>query len=180
MLGCCAHRGSENDRPLRRHSASSLRSIIARARHVRVRNRSKAEGGYLLSAAVANRFDLTVPAENWAARKPRSESLSHSIGVSAGSYVAASLAAVEPAVRATVMNGALASMAMLRLSPTFRGGQNGVAFWVQNRTPSILNSDHGVTSVDGITVPTNGPAFNENIPLRAPATAIGFRPRHPS
>jgi hypothetical protein len=48
-----------------------------------------------------------------------------------------------------------------RLSPVARGR---VGEWLAARTPSLLNSTDGLTSIDGVTMPP--PYFNENQPLR--------------
>jgi dienelactone hydrolase len=101
----------------------------------------------------------------------------YSLGFSAGSYVAAGLAAVEPAVRATVLDGTLSSIAMLRLG-ALRGGAGGVAGVVlASRTPPLINDDPpgtGLSSVGGVAVAP--PFFNENMPLRDQAPVVNTVP----
>jgi hypothetical protein len=48
-----------------------------------------------------------------------------------------------------------------RNSPVARGVVGG---WLAARTPSLLNSEYGLTEIDGVAVPA--PFFNENQPLR--------------
>jgi dienelactone hydrolase len=90
----------------------------------------------------------------------------YSLGFSGGSYVATAVAAVEPAVRATVLTGTLASVMLFRLDLTARGA-GGVGSALAARTPSLINDDPpgtGLRSIGGAAV--SGPFFNENIPFR--------------
>lgn len=83
------------------------------------------------------------------------------LGMSAGAFAGAPFVALEPAVRAAVLNapGGLVGE-RLRGSPVFRFTLGDL---LASRVPSLLNPP-GVTSLDGL--PTPGPHFNENLPLR--------------
>ncbi|HKY44880.1 MAG TPA: Ig-like domain-containing protein [Pyrinomonadaceae bacterium] len=69
--------------------------------------------------------------------------------------------AVEPSVRAGVLNSVGTPYDNLRLSPAFRAGSIGVP--LASRVPSLINSP-GLTQVSGVNV--GPPFFNENLPLR--------------
>ena len=69
--------------------------------------------------------------------------------------------ALEPSVRAGVLNSVGTPYDNLRLSPTFRAGSIGVP--LASRVPSLINSP-GLTQVGGVAV--GPPFFNENLPLR--------------
>ena len=69
--------------------------------------------------------------------------------------------AIEPNVRAGVLNSVGTPYDNLRLSPTFRAGSIGVP--LASRVPSLINSP-GLTQVSGVNV--GPPFFNENLPLR--------------
>jgi dienelactone hydrolase len=83
------------------------------------------------------------------------------LGQSAGAFTGAPFVALEPAVRAAVLNapGGLVGE-RLRRSTVFRFTPGDL---LASRVPSLLNPP-GVTSLDGFSVP--GPRFNENLPLR--------------
>src|SRR6185503_17465116 len=69
--------------------------------------------------------------------------------------------AIEPNVRAGVLNSVGTPYDNLRLSPAFRAGSIGVP--LASRVPSPINSP-GLTQVGGVNV--GPPFFNENLPLR--------------
>ena len=69
--------------------------------------------------------------------------------------------AIEPNVRAGVLNSVGTPYDNLRLSPAFRAGSIGVP--LAARVPSLINSP-GLTQVGGVNV--GAPFFNENLPLR--------------
>jgi dienelactone hydrolase len=83
------------------------------------------------------------------------------LGMSAGAFTGVPFAALEPAVRAAVLNtpGGLVGE-RLRRSRGFRFTPGDL---LASRVPSLLNPP-GVTSLDGLSVP--GPHFNENLPHR--------------
>jgi len=81
----------------------------------------------------------------------------HSLGGMWGTI----LLAIEPDVRAGVLNSVGTPYDNLRLSPTFRAGSIGVP--LASRIPSLINSP-GLTQVGGVNV--GPPFFNENLPLR--------------
>lgn len=120
------------------------------------------------------------PGEDPAAAPDLDPSRIYAMGSSAGAYVVAALAAAEPAVRATVMNGALSSVEMFRLDPASRGGPNGVGTFLAGRNPSPVNDDPtgtvGVRLLGCVRVSNPGPFFDENTPLRAPAVATSLFP----
>jgi hypothetical protein len=83
------------------------------------------------------------------------------VGQSLGGIYGTAFLAVEPDVRAGVLNVAGGSaIESARLSVQFRAS---VGASLASRTPSLLNGP-GVTQIDGVSVP--GPAFDENMPLR--------------
>lgn len=83
-------------------------------------------------------------------------------GWSLGSNYGTVFFATTPQVRAAVFSTIGApTMEHRRLSTVARPD---VARMLDRRTPSLLNSDYGLTSIDG--VPVGGPFFNENQPLR--------------
>ena len=69
--------------------------------------------------------------------------------------------AIEPSVRAGVLNSVGTPYDNLRLSPAFRAGSIGVP--LATRVPSLINSP-GLTQVGGVNV--GPPFFNENLPVR--------------
>jgi len=69
--------------------------------------------------------------------------------------------AVEPSVRAGVLNSVGTPYDNLRLSPGFRASSIGSP--LAARVPSLINSP-GLTEVGGVAV--GAPRFNENLPLR--------------
>ena len=69
--------------------------------------------------------------------------------------------AVEPSVRAGVLNSVATPYDNLRLSPGFRSGSIGVP--LASRVPSLINSP-GLMKIDGVAI--GPPHFNENLPLR--------------
>ena len=69
--------------------------------------------------------------------------------------------AIEPSVRAGVLNSVATPYDNVRLSPSFRAGSIGVP--LASRVPSLINSP-GLTQVGGVNV--GPPFFNENLPLR--------------
>jgi hypothetical protein len=79
------------------------------------------------------------------------------LGTSRGGDQGPPLLAVEPSVRAAVLNVPTGSDELNRLSADRDGG------FFQSRVPSLLNSP-GITSLDGL--PLSPPYFNENMPLR--------------
>ncbi|MGH7724407.1 MAG: FlgD immunoglobulin-like domain containing protein [Candidatus Eiseniibacteriota bacterium] len=79
-------------------------------------------------------------------------------GQSAGGRQGAIFLAVEPSVRAGVLNVPSSSV-----DDRLSSGRNSVGVGLQSRVPSLINSP-GVTSVDGIAI--GAPRFNENLPLR--------------
>jgi pimeloyl-ACP methyl ester carboxylesterase len=81
----------------------------------------------------------------------------HSLGAMWGTI----FLAVEPSVRAGVLNSVGTPYDNLRLSPTFRAGSIGAP--LASRVPSLINSP-GLTQVGGVTI--GPPFFNENLPLR--------------
>ena len=84
--------------------------------------------------------------------------MGHSLGVAWGEMVFA----YEPAIRAAAFVAGPGTLAYLRpLSPAFRStvGQHLAA-----RTPSLVNSAYGLTSIDGVAV--TAPFYNEGLPLR--------------
>jgi pimeloyl-ACP methyl ester carboxylesterase len=91
-------------------------------------------------------------------------------GWSMGGIQGAAFAAIEPSVRAAVLNspGAGGDLELGRLSPLPVGRQT-VGALLQSRVPSLLNSP-GVTSLGGVGVAP--PFFNENIPLRGQLSVI--------
>jgi Calx-beta domain-containing protein/virulence factor lipase-like protein len=84
------------------------------------------------------------------------------LGQSLGGVCGTAFLAVEPDVRAGVLNVTGGSGPEVnRLSTGFRGTRMGAS--LASRTPSLLNGP-GVTHLDGVAVP--GARFNENMPLR--------------
>jgi hypothetical protein len=84
--------------------------------------------------------------------------MGHSLGVTWGEMVFA----YEPALRAAAFVAGGGTLAYLRpLSPPFRPM---FAKDLAERTPSLLNSGYGLTSIDGVSVAA--PFFNESLPLR--------------
>jgi pimeloyl-ACP methyl ester carboxylesterase len=81
----------------------------------------------------------------------------HSLGAMWGTI----FLAIEPNVRAAVLNSVGTPYDNLRLSPMFRPGSIGVP--LRDRVPSLLNSP-GLTQIGGVGVPL--PRFNENLPMR--------------
>jgi hypothetical protein len=82
------------------------------------------------------------------------------LGNSRGGHQGAPLLAVEPSVRAGVLNVPGGSPEPDRLSLS---GRDSFGSFFQSRVPSLVNSP-GITSVDGL--PVSSPYFNENLPLR--------------
>src|SRR5262245_10700175 len=83
------------------------------------------------------------------------------LGFSFGGQYGSVFLAVEPNVRAGVLNvPGVGSLKYTRLS---LGGRPGVGILLESRVPSLINSP-GITSIDGI--PVGPPHFNENMPLR--------------
>jgi pimeloyl-ACP methyl ester carboxylesterase len=91
-------------------------------------------------------------------------------GFSMGGIQGAAFAAVEPRVRAAVLNapGAGGDLELSRLCPLPVGRQT-VGALLQSRVPSLINSP-GITSLGGISV--GPPQFDENIPLRGQPSVI--------
>ena len=83
--------------------------------------------------------------------------LGHSLGGMWGTI----FLAIEPSVRAGVLNSVGTPYDNLRLSPTFRTGSIGVP--LATRVPSLINAP-GLTQIGGVAV--GPPFFNENLPLR--------------
>jgi hypothetical protein len=84
--------------------------------------------------------------------------MGHSLGVAWGEMAFA----YEPAIRAAAFVAGGGTLAYLRpLSPGYRTmfGQH-----LEERTPSLVNSADGLTSIDGVAVAA--PYFNENLPRR--------------
>lgn len=82
-------------------------------------------------------------------------------GHSLGGHYGTMFLAVEPAVRAGVLNAPGTPTSELRLTPMFRSGSIGAL--LASRIPTLLNAP-GLTNLDG--VPVGSPQFNENLPLR--------------
>jgi hypothetical protein len=93
----------------------------------------------------------------------------HSLGALSGM----GLVATTPEIQASVLN-AIGSPILdnRRLSPASR---NLVAARLAARTPSLVNSADGITSIDGVPV-AGGPFFNENMPLRNQPPVINTIP----
>jgi len=84
-------------------------------------------------------------------------------GPSAGGLLAALLVAIDPSIRAGVLNVPGSGDESGRLDVS----RGSIGAELQSRVPSLLNSP-GITSLDGL--PVSSPYFNENIPLRAGAS----------
>ena len=85
------------------------------------------------------------------------------VGQSLGAAWGVATAAYEPAIRASafiVMPGPLPYLNMLSTGDRPAFGTDILA----SRTPSLINSTDGLTSVDGVAV--EAPYYNENLPLR--------------
>jgi hypothetical protein len=83
-------------------------------------------------------------------------------GQSQGGELGPILMAVEPAVKAGVINSGFGPFIETnRSGPATR--QNRVGPYLQARVPSLINPP-GVVAIDG--VPVGGPNFNDNLPLR--------------
>jgi Bacterial virulence factor lipase N-terminal len=94
-------------------------------------------------------------------------------GGSFGAMVAMLTLPYEPAVRAAafvVPGGMPAYHGML--GPALRG-MFGTAH-LASRTPSLINSAHGVTSIDGI--PVSAPFYNDDLPLRDQPPRVNIVP----
>ena len=83
-------------------------------------------------------------------------------GWSIGSNYGMAFFATTPEVRAAVFSTIGATTLEHRRLSTV--GRPEVGRMLARRTPSLLNSDHGLTAIDGVPVPA--PFFNENQPLR--------------
>ncbi|HKY27576.1 MAG TPA: hypothetical protein VJM12_06480 [Pyrinomonadaceae bacterium] len=83
-------------------------------------------------------------------------------GQSLGGHYGAQLLALEPSVRAGVINHSGGTLADLRLDRAFRSTVDGAV--LATRTPSLI-SPPGVTHINGTPV-VGSPRFDENIPLR--------------
>jgi Bacterial Ig-like domain len=84
--------------------------------------------------------------------------MGHSLGVAWGEMVFA----YEPAIRAAAFVAGSGMLAYGR--PLSQGDRPPFGARLAVRTPSLVNSAYGLTSVDGVAVA--GPFFNENLPLR--------------
>jgi len=82
-------------------------------------------------------------------------------GHSLGGMWGAIFLAIEPTVRAGVLNSVGTPYDNLRLAPAFRASSIGVP--LAARIPSLINSP-GLTEIDGVAV--GSPRFDENLPLR--------------
>ena len=84
------------------------------------------------------------------------------VGGSQGSMLGTLLLALEPHIRVGVLAFPTGVIPEHLRWQIVRRPEIGTA--LQNRTPSLLNANNGLTSIDG--VPVLGPYFNENKPLR--------------
>ena len=84
------------------------------------------------------------------------------VGASQGSMLGTLLLALEPHIRVGVLAFPTGVIPEHLRWQIVRRPEIGTA--LQNRTPSLLNANDGLTSIDG--VPVLGPHFNENKPLR--------------
>jgi hypothetical protein len=84
------------------------------------------------------------------------------VGASQGSMLGTLLLALEPDIRVGVLGFSAGVIPEHLRWQIVRRPEIGTA--LQNRTPSLLNANNGLTSIDG--VPVLGPYFNENKPLR--------------
>jgi hypothetical protein len=87
----------------------------------------------------------------------------YQFGNSTGGNMGTIFAAVEPGVRAAVLNATAGSVTEWNRLTGAGGPRMRLGQALASRTPSLLNSP-GISSVDGVPLP--GPFFNENLPLR--------------
>jgi hypothetical protein len=94
------------------------------------------------------------------------------LGYSNGSNFGAGAVAVTPEIGAAVFSW-IGSPVLehRRLSPV---GRTQVGQMLAARTPSLLNSEYGITEIDGVAMPA--PFFNENQPLRGLAPVVNTVP----
>ena len=95
-------------------------------------------------------------------------------GQSLGTLTGMPVAAYTDAIRASEFIVPFsAEVEFRRLSPVNRPGNLGTPL-LGSRTPSLLNSAYGLTSLGGVTLAS--PFFNENIPLRDQAPLVDTIP----
>jgi hypothetical protein len=89
------------------------------------------------------------------------------VGHSLGGMYGAQFFAVDPSVRAAVLNVPVALQAIRGTwSPVFRASRG---IWLDQRIPSLINPP-GLAEIGGI--PVGPPRYNENLPMRNEATRV--------
>jgi Bacterial virulence factor lipase N-terminal len=94
-------------------------------------------------------------------------------GHSFGAIYGIDFVAVTPEVRAAVFSAT--STATLETSSRNPAARPGVGTLLNARTPSLLNSPYGLTTIDGVSI-APGPTFDENQPLRDTPAVINTIP----